>query len=356
LESKKKKKKKRIDKILEKKIKYDEKYSKEKKEKELKRIENITKNNFNALNSTSKIIEPKAKFYTPKSFILSNKGFTFGHKYSGPDKIAKKDYPEFPLFKDDFEKILLKNKKIIHTSTGKRFPEYEVQEIIDDSKLRENQEKYDRKREMNRMNKTMAFKEKREDWKEKVHSNKKEITLKNDNMLDEYIKRTYKGDKNFFMREINYTQVENASPKYSFREKTDFGSVFTKEPNSNNDTNYNKSTKVNTLYLENPDITYTRLRYPNFSFGKSKRFNSTSDNFQEKSDYFTNTDYNYTQSFLKAQTYMGTGKKLEMKYNGVPGPNVYKIKRFADDVVEKSNKFNLNKIKLKNIDNSLENK
>ena len=53
---------------------------------------------------------------------------------------------------------------------------------------------------------------------------------------------------------------------------------------------------------------------------------------------------------------MGTGKKLELKYNGVPGPNVYKIKRFADDVVEKGNKFNSNKIKSNNIDNFLETK
>ena len=353
------KEKKRIDKILEKKNKYDKKYSEEKKSKEKKRIENITKNNLNFLNSSSKVIEPKAKFYTPKTFILTNKGFTFGHKHANQDKIIKKDYPEFPLFKDDFEKILLKNKKILHTSTGERFPEYKAPENIDDSKLKENQKKYEKKRELNLMSKTIAFKEKRNDWKEKVESNKKGITLQSDLMLEEYIKRIYNGEDNYLKREINYTQVENASPKFSFREKTGFGSVFAKESNNNNDTYYNsKSTKLNTLYLENPDINYTHLRYPKFSFGKSKRFNSTSDNFQEnKNDYhFTNTDYNYTQSFLKAQTYMGTGKKLELKYNGVPGPNVYKIKRFADDVVEKGNNFNSNKIKSKNIDQFLETK
>ena len=353
------KEKRRIDKILEKKNKYDKKYSEEKKSKEKKRIENITKNNLNFLNSSSKVIEPKAKFYTPKTFILTNKGFTFGHKHANQDKIIKKDYPEFPLFKDDFEKILLKNKKILHTSTGERFPEYKAPENIDDSKLKENQKKYEKKRELNLMSKTIAFKEKRNDWKEKVESNKKGITLQSDLMLEEYIKRIYNGEDNYLKREINYTQVENVSPKFSFREKTDFGSVFAKESNNNNDTYYNsKSTKLNTLYLENPDINYTHLRYPRFSFGKSKRFNSTSDNFQENNnDYrFTNTDYNYTQSFLKAQTYMGTGKKLELKYNGVPGPNVYKIRRFADDVVEKGNKYNSNKIKSNNIEHFLETK
>ena len=275
------KEKERIDKIIEKKNKNDKKYSEEKKSKEKKRIENITKNNLNFLNSSLKVIEPKAKFYTPKSYILTNKGFTFGHKYAGQEKIIKKDYPEFPLFKDDFEKILLKNKKILQTSSGERFPEHKAPEYVDDSKLKENQKKYEKKRELNLMSKTIAFKEKRNEWKEKVESNKKGITLKSDFALEEYIKKIYKGEEKYLKREINYTQVENASPKFSFREKTDFGSVFTKE-NNNNDTYYDsKSTKLNTLYLENPDITYTHLRYPKFSFGKSKRFNSTSDNFQE---------------------------------------------------------------------------
>ena len=35
---------------------------------------------------------------------------------------------------------------------------------------------------------------------------------------------------------------------------------------------------------------------------------------------------------------MGTAKKLEVKYNGIPGPNLYKIKRFADDIVDKNKK------------------
>ena len=175
-------------------------------------------------------------------------------------------------------------------------------------------------------------------------------------MLDEYIRKTYNGDDNYFKKEINYNQVENSFPKYSFREKTFFGSIFSKDCNNTNNDLNESSTKINTLYLENPDIQYTHMKYPKFSFGKSKRFNATSENFQGKSTFYNHTDYSYTQSFLKAETFMGTAKKSETKDNGVPGPNVYKIKRFADDVVEKGNKVNLNKIRLKNIDNFLETK
>ena len=352
--------KKRIDKILEKINKYNKKYSEEKKTKEKKRIENIVKNNLNSLNITTennlkKSKEPKAKFYTPKSFILTNKGFTFGHKYTKEEKIKKVDYPEFPLFKDDFEKILLKNKKIIHTSINERFPKEKAHKSIDDSKLQKKQIEYEKKRDLIKMNKTATFEQQRKDFKKKVDTNKKNIEKSSEMLLEEYIMKTYNGENNYLKREINYTQVENASPKYSFREKTKYGSIFSKEESNTNDYyNNNKSTNVNSLNLENPDIQYTHMRYPKFSFGKSKRFNITSDDFQGQSTFYNNTDYNYTQSFLKAQTFMGTSKKMEVKYNGVPGPNVYKIQRFADDIVEKSKKNNLVKTKFKNIDNYLE--
>ena len=358
IENNEKEEKKKIDKIIEKNNKYDTKYLKEKEIKEKKRIDNITKNNLNSLNKSNKNNEePKAKFYAPTSFFLTNKGFSFGHTGLTQEKIIKKDYPEFPLFKDDFEKILLKNKKVMYKSTGERFPQYKAQEIIDDTKLKENQKKYEKKREINMMNKTLEFKEKRKTWEEKVNSNKKGIILKKDFLLEAYINRTYKGKNNYLKREINYDQVEFASPKYSFREKTDFGSIFSKDVNDDTDNNYynTKSTRLNTNYLENPSVTFTHIRFPEFSFGKSKRFNLTTDNSQEKTDYYSNTDYNYTQSFLKKQTYMGTGKKLELKYNGIPGPNAYEIKRFADDVVDKGKKININN-KLKNIDNFLETK
>ena len=358
MESNENEKKKKIDKILEKTAYNDKKYLKEKKSKENKRMDNIMKNNLISLNKSnaSKINEPKAKFYTPKSFISTNKGFTFGRKNKNYDKIKKVDYPDFPLFKDDFEKILLKNNFILHKSISKRFPENKTEEFGDDKALIEKQKRFEEKRELNKKNKTEEFKEKRKDWKERVDKNKNNIKQSKEAMLDEYIRKTYNGDDNYFKKEINYNQVENSSPKYSFREKTFFGSIFSKDCNNTNNDLNESSTKINTLYLENPDIQYTHMKFPKFSFGKSKRFNATSENFQGKSTFYNHTDYSYTQSFLKAETFMGTAKKSETKDNGVPGPNVYKIKRFADDVVEKGNKVNLNKIRLKNIDNFLETK
>ena len=359
MEKNSKKQKEKIDKILQKKNKYDIKYSKEKQSKEKKRMSKVFKNNLNITTTDSyfkrKIQEPKAKFYTPKSSIMTNKGFSFGHKFVNYEKIKKIDYPDFPLFKDDFEKILLKNKKIIHTSTGKRFPEEKEPEIIDDSKLKSKQKNFEKNRELNLMNKTLEFNQRRQDWKDKTNKNKLDLEKNSELILQSYIDKTYNGDFNYLQREINYTQVETSSPKYTFREKTFYNSIFAKEENSyNDDFTNNKSTGVNSLYLENPDSNFTHMRFPKFSFGKSKRFNITSNDFKGKEIYYPNTDYNYTQSFLKAQTFMGTAKKPETKFNGVPGPNAYEVKRFADDVVEKGKKFDKNKNKLKNIDNFLE--
>ena len=54
-----------------------------------------------------------------------------------------------------------------------------------------------------------------------------------------------------------------------------------------------------------------------------------------------------SQSFLKAQTTMGTGKKLFTKDNGYPGPNQYLIRGFADEVKLRGDKVNETRIMLK---------
>ena len=347
--------KEKLDKIIEKEKKYEKIYEENKKEKEKKRINNILKNN-NSINlnimtdeslikSKKKYIEPKAKFYTPKSYILTDKGFTFGHKFYNPEKNKKNENPQFPLFVDDFEKILLKNKKKNYVSTSKRFSEYKSEEIDDkiEKKINISQEKFRKNREKNLLNKNIIFKEKQKEKKNKVDKNKSTINKENEKYLEYYINKIYTNEKNYLNREINYNLVENSAPKYSFREKTIFGSIFAKDKYDNDDDldDNKKSTKLSSLYLDNPDVQYTHPKFPKFSFGKSKRFNFTSTNDfnnKEKKYDLNTTDYKYTQSFLKAQTYMGTAKKLEVKYNGIPGPNLYKIKRFADDIVDKNKK------------------
>ena len=351
-------------------LKKDKKYTKRYEERERKRIkkqkQNIIKNNSES-EIPKRFSEPKGKFYTPMSSISTNRGFTFGHKCS--NTIVKQDYPDYPLFKDDFEKLILKNKKINFVKQkGKRFPEYKTDEVGDSTYIMENQKKFEKNRNLIKTNKISGFLLDRKNKREEVLQRKKEIIETQENDLKEQILKQYKTDSNYLIREINYNQVENSSPKYTMRNKYEFGSIFqhdkqTISEDSNNQFGYSTlfnpdvSTKLSTLNLENPDFSYIRPKYPVYSFTKSKRFSFTTDNFDRNKSKYTNTevnlpltnyyDYTYTQSFLKAQTSMGTGKKFEIKGNGFPGPDIYKIPRFADEVVKRGNEINLARIKVR---------
>ena len=350
-------------------LKKDKKYAKRYEERERKRLrkqrQNIMKNNSES-ELPKRTSEPKGKFYSPISSISTKRGFTFGHKSN--NTIVKQDYPDYPLFKDDFEKLILKNKKINFVKQkGKRFPEYKTDEVGDSSYIMEAQKKFEKNRNLIKNNKISGFLLDRKNKREEVLQRKKEIIETQENDLREQILRQYKTDSNYLIREINYNQVENSSPKYTMRNKYEFGSIFQHDKQTISDDsnqfgystlfNPDISTKLTSLNLENPDFSYIRPKYPVYSFTKSKRFNFTTDNFdRNKSKYSTTEanmpltnyyDYTYTQSFLKAQTYMGTGKKFEIKGNGFPGPDIYKIPRFADEVIKKGNEINLSRIKVR---------
>ncbi len=72
------------------------------------RMENIVKNNIKII---PRYEEPKCRLYDPVSSIATNRGFTFGKKYDFTEKDV--GTPDFATFKDDFEKLIDKNKKRI---------------------------------------------------------------------------------------------------------------------------------------------------------------------------------------------------------------------------------------------------
>ena len=261
--------------------------------------------------------EPKGKFYTPISSISNNRGFTFGLKLN--KTIEKQDSPEFPLFKDDFEKLVLKNQKTNFIKPiSKRFPDYKTDEVGDSSYLMEAQKKFEINGNIVKKNKILGFLQDRRSKREDVGS-------------------IFQHDKQM---------VDDSSNQFGY------STLF----------NPDISTKFSTLYLENPDFSLIRPKYPIYSFSKSKRFDLTMNNFDNNKNKlkYSNTetnfpfskeqnyfDYKYTQSFLKAQTSMGTSKKLSFKDNGVPGPDYYNLRRFADEVVKRGNEINLSRIKVR---------
>ena len=115
-------------------------YKIEEKDKKFEKIRKFLENQkkmkkFNTIDldekrTSYKYFEPKRKFYNPISSISTKKGFTFGQKLE--IKYEQKDSPDYPIFMDDFEKLIEKNKKRGEIkSFGNRFPVYKAEEIGD---------------------------------------------------------------------------------------------------------------------------------------------------------------------------------------------------------------------------------
>jgi len=334
--------------------------------------ENERREIFNTINtdrgSPHRFLEPKGKFYSPISSISTNKGFTFGLKL--PRKLEKKDDPDFPNFQDDFEKLIERNKKRAEIkSFGERLPKYKTDEVGDSTYVMEKQKIFEKKRKAFKTQLLSDFFEDRKDKRDFVINKKKEILTSQEKKLREQIQKSYKTDENYLLKEINYNQIETSSPKYSIKGKPP-GTLFSQSQNKDDDDLYGNK-RFATISGDEIDIK-TRLikpnfgaiypRYPAFSFGTSKRFDLSNDKTnksksnekdkeKDKNIRYDDNDifksYQYTQSFLMAQTFMGTGEKLKMEINGYPGPGMYKIKGFADDVISKGSKINLARLRIK---------
>lgn len=349
-----------------------EKYSKifEEKEKNKEKIRND-----NYLKNNSKIFtgyqEPKCRFYDPVPSISTNKGFTFGKKYDFKDKEIYS--PDYATFIDDFEKLIEKNRKrkIIKPTQPKIVENKSIDTA--DNKLIEKMKLFEERRLNHKKHIFNDFFEDRKYKKDNVIQKKIEIKTKQDQNLQEQIQKTYKDDKNYLIRDINYGQVESTSPSFSIKGKYEIGSIFQVDKHDKETEFSTPNKKANKL--EYPNFSIIRPRYPAFSFGTSQRFNSISidgrnsrirNNIKnnrikryetEGNEYIRDNNIGYGslyyygsqdyQSFLKMQTTMGTGKKLINKDNGFPGPNQYTIRGFADDVKLKGDKVNETRIMLK---------
>ena len=322
--------------------------------------------------------EPKGKFYDPVSSISTNKGFTFGQKLEV--KYEKRDDPDYPIFQDDFEKLIEKNKKRpIIKSIGQRLPVYKTEEVGDSSYVMEKQKEFEKKRRRFRQQLFSGFFYDRKDKIGAVMNKKKLISENQEKILKEQIKKSYKTDENYLIRDINYNQIESSSPKYTITGKhSSHNNIF--NPSKYDENDYYSHERFATIsgkeinYKDKfSNINFKAIfpRYPAFSFGNSKRFDFFMDKINKSNEKNKNKnksneryDDNYNnfdifksqdaQSFLMAQTSMGTDEKLKMDKNDNPGPGMYKIKGFADDIASRGSKINLTRIKIREKEKDIE--
>ena len=338
-----------LDKIKEKEQKYNTIYQQREFEKEKNRTFYQNKT------SASRLIKekPTPTMYDIRGKFDNKKGFTFGGKFKFNENKNKTD-PPFNTIHSDFEKIILKSKKIKYPNQtfAERFYTPKIDQPGDPSKIFEKLNKY----QLNKIkylkdNESKFFKQ-RKMKKNTVLMNKKRIEEEREKDLEMEIERQIAlTGENFLLRDINYTLVEDSSPSYTMKGKYEDNKFKFREYENDDNINY-----LNNLI--HPNIAVVRPSLPKYSFGKSERFedfklkdkNKNKNNKNNKDnniDYIENNYFDYDNSFNcktidnSLQNFMGTARKdTLLKDNGVPGPGYYLIKGFADIVKEKGEKIN----------------
>ena len=335
-----------LDKIKEKEQKYNTIYQQKEFEKEKNRTFYQNKT------SGSRLIKEKITptMYDIRGKFDTKKGFTFGGKFKFNENKNKSD-PPFNTIYSDFEKIILKSKKIKYPNQtyAERFYTPKIDQPGDPSKIFEKLNKY----QLNKIkylkdNESKFFKQ-RKMKKNAVLMNKKRIEEEREKDLEMEIERQIAlTGENFLLRDINYTLVEDSSPSYTMKGKYEDNKFKFREYENEDNINY-----LNNLI--HPNIAVVRPSLPKYSFGKSERFEDLKMKDKDKNnknknnniDYIENNYFDYDNGFnsktidTSLQNYMGTARKdTILKDNGVPGPGYYWIKGFADIVKEKGEKIN----------------
>lgn len=352
--------------IKEKKIKEkEEKYSLIFKEKERERSESYQKSTSQVHKALKPLcITPGPNAYDIRGKFDMRKGFTFGSKYYiSKDKYKNEPEPQYPNISSEFDEIVRKAQR----SVGKKaFAErFITPKTIQPGDPRSIYDKL-KKWEENRLNSLRssnlaAFLNERKQQFERVQINKENIQQEKEEELESQIRKQFeKGDteSNFLIRKINYKLVEEQSPMFSIKGRYEHGGIFQSQSkvgdiNSLNSNNNQLTEDQSNLPV--PKFNSVKPSLPAFSFGKAGRFddlypkdNSTVASTNEmifSEGQFAPED---TKSYQTKEVFMGTARKSTIcKDNGVPGPGYYKIKGFAEEVVEKGAIVNETRTKIR---------
>ena len=369
--------KEKIDKIKSKQDKYQKIYEKNQKAIMLKRQEMSHPKTALARENKKASIKKDIPNYTLYYITTKhdpNKGWSMGMKYTyNPNK--NKDDPGFPDLKSEFEKIVNNPKYAQIKYTAPRFKEEKIVKPSKDEKFYDDSEDRNRVkniRERSERNlKIKKFLNNQKQNMEKVKENKEKLKEAREMELEDLKERIMKsgygdyeqGGGNVDFIDINYKLVEEASPNYSMKGRYKHGSIFDMPDNysmvnneddeeenkigSNGkpiqDEEYKKSLPV-------PQYNVVKPSLPTYSFSKANRFYSKplyqpSPNavpvLPFEDGKFKPDD---VKTFSKGMGGMGKAKKdNELKQNGIPGPGQYRIKGFAEILVEKGKKISDNK-------------
>ena len=359
------------EKLLIKSQSYKERYKEYDAEKAKQRFLNIVYGNnskfinrSNSQNEKLLLKKEKEKNYIPPLYDI--RGDLLNPK-KGAIILGRREYKEketnnapFIYFKTDFDKILDKQKEGI-ISYVPRYKENILKDIKEKPKKIFDESKFEKYKE-NRNNSERNLnifdfltncklrKERHDDLMKSIKENNEEYHKA---LFRQYY-RNNSEEMEKFPPSINYNLVEEKSPCYTIKGRYENK----KYDNSNYFSVNGKKIYLDSENLPNPNINAIKWKLPSFSFGNEERFHYKKKKDEKKKEiknkneeennnkeYYSDYDYNNGLSdrkdFSKMSIYDSKSKRHEfdnfVKNN--PGPGQYKIKGFADEIIEKYSKI-----------------
>lgn len=324
-----------------------------------KNRENLNKYNENLSNIrllSSMRREPEPYLIDIREKILNPQK---GRKILEKFKIVEKhqDSPPYNLIKDDFDKIAEKVNNF-RPNYPERFPS---EEKLKAQKEKENQsfEEYEKKEEekrkrwlsnresSERMMKLKVFQNDRKEKKDKHYEIMKEQELKKEAIQE--MRREISIQKGYgdpaLLRSINYSQIEESSPKYSIKGRYEIHEVRNDDPGnlvlgSNVDMiNYIKEAQKNQPL---PNYNYIKRKLPSVVFGKAERFPKQKSSYEDGVLLFEDGIFqpNTHQDFLCKEPMDNQSPRsgIISSNQRSPSPVDYKLKSRFDIIVEEGQK------------------
>ena len=301
--------------------------------------------------------EPEPYFIDIREKILDpQKGRKILEKFRVVEK--KEDAPPYQKIKDDFDRIA-ENVNNFRPNYAERFPSTEkalLQKEQDNKSFEEYEKREEEKREKWEINKensdrVMRMKLLKSERKEKMRKHLQ--LLKNEKMKREAIKEMRReisiqkgyGDP-FAINPINYSLVEESTPKYSIKGRYEVHQVRNDDPGNLvlgvnlEKLNYIKEAQKNGPL---PNFNYIKPKLPGVVFSKAERFPQPKTQYEDSVLLFEDGVFqpNTRQDFICKEPMENTSPRsgiVSSIYNKSPSPAEYKIKSSFDIIAEEGRK------------------
>lgn len=334
-----------------------------------KNRENLNKYNENLSNIrllSSMRREPEPYLIDIREKILNpSKGRKILEKFKIVEK--NQDSPPYNRIKDDFDKIAEKVNNF-RPDFPERFPS---EEKLRAEKERQNQsfEEFEKKEEekskrrlrnmesSERMMKLKVFQNDRKEKLNKHYENIKDLELKKEAIQE--MRREISIQKGYgdpgILRPINYSQIEESSPKFTIKGRYEVHELRNDDPGnlvlgSNVDMlNYIKEAQKNQPL---PNYNYIKKKLPSVIFGKAERFPKIKSPYEDSVLLFEDGIFqpNTHQDFLCKEPMDNKSPRngiVSSSKERSPSPVDYKLKSSFDIIVEEGQKKSLIKNKIK---------